>query len=219
MWERKRFSSLIEIRRHKECSLYCSSSFCFWTQKWGMWRLELQQPFWNCEVMSLPTSPPQSLALLMLQSLWASLLESIAMLMISPSLKCLPCFLPLLRLPSLLPFSYIFSVYIYLLSIPSSFTCNLTSDFITSKKHLTIRSPLPSWLANTINTFQFLFSFIQKKLKCKPHWTTLLETVYWWAVFSSFYTKIYYLNQNILYPWNNFMCTQDLNDCPSADTF
>lgn len=125
-----------------------------------MWRLALQQPFWNCEVMSLPTSPPQSLALLMLQSLWASLLESIAMLMISPSLKCLPCFLPLLRLPSLLPFSYIFSVYIYLLSIPSSFTCNLTSDFITSKKHLTIRSPLPSWLANTINTFQFLFSFI-----------------------------------------------------------
>lgn len=125
-----------------------------------MWRLELQQPFWNCEVMSLPTSPPQSLALLMLQSLWASLLEYIAMLMISPSLKCLPCFLPLLRLLSLLPFSYIFSVYIYLLSIPLSFTCNLTYDFITSKKHLTIRSPLPSWLANTINMFQFLFSFI-----------------------------------------------------------
>lgn len=80
--------------------------------------------------------------------------------MISPSLKCLPCFLPSLRLPSLLAFTYIFSVYIYLLSIPSSFTCNLASDFITSKKHLTIRSPLPSWLANTINTFHFLFSFI-----------------------------------------------------------
>ena len=56
---------------------------------------------------------------------------------------------------------YIISVYIYLLCIPSSFTCNLASDFITSKKHLTIRSPLPSWLANTIKTFQFFFfSFV-----------------------------------------------------------
>ena len=84
-WER--FSSLIEIKRHKESSLYSSSSFCFWTQEWGTWWLELQ-PSWNCEGKHCQ-HPPKPLTLLILQSLWASLLESITMLVISPSLKYL----------------------------------------------------------------------------------------------------------------------------------
>lgn len=118
---------------------------------------------------ALPTLPP---SLLHFSSchLRASLLESIAVLIVSASLKYLPSFPSDYHPVFLLPTSYILlSGFTCSPPICSSFTHNQPSDLITFMNCLTIRSPLPFSLANPGSIFQFIFLNISATLDSLDH--------------------------------------------------
>lgn len=118
---------------------------------------------------ALPALPP-SLLYFSSFHLRASLLESIAVLTVSPSLKYLPIFPSGYHPVFLLPTSYILlSGFTCPPPICSSFTHNQPSDFITFMNCLTIRSPLPLSLANSGSIFQFIFLNISATLDSLNH--------------------------------------------------
>lgn len=140
-----------------------------------------------------------------LQSLWASFLEFITIFTVFPSLKSLPSFLRLFRLPSnVFPphCLQMYSMFTHSPSISSSFTCSLALSLLYSS-HYKVTTAM--WLANLIHTFFSFLVFTFLNLSAVLNSSSLLFCLSWKSLPSLYQESIFSWNSRY-FSYCSFLC-------------